>query len=120
MVEAAYNSNNSVVYSSNEWQSSISTDWNDFITIAPKFKENIIIIENDNKVKEERPAITFGISVKGEMNNKDTIVLYLFSYLKIEKLISDVLESYVNVFNVNMKRYLKYLRENKKNPGENA
>lgn len=120
MVEAAYNSNNSVVYSSNEWQSSISTDWDDFITIAPKFKENIIIIENDDKVKEERPAITFGISVKGEMNNKDTIVLYLLSYLKIEKLISDVLESYVNVFNVNMKRYLKYLREKKENQGENA
>lgn len=54
------------------------------------------------------------------LNNKDTIVLYLFSYLKIEKLISDVLESYVNVFNVNMKRYLKYLREKKENQGENA
>lgn len=54
------------------------------------------------------------------MNNKDTIVLYFFSYLKIEKLISDVLESYVNVFNVSMKRYLEYLREKKEKKGENA
>lgn len=120
MVEAAYNSGGSVVYSSNKWQSNITTDWDDFITGVPKFKENITTIVLDNGKKEERPAITFGISVKstnGQISDEDSLVLYLLSYLKIEELVSDVLEKYVNIFDVKLRNYLQFLHNQKK--GEN-
>lgn len=123
MAEAAYNSGGSVVYSSNKWQSSIVTDWDDFITGVPKFKENVITIVLDNGRKEERPAITFGISVKnanGQISDEDSLILYLLSYLKIEELVSDVLEKYVNIFDVKLQHYLHFLRNQKKeeNPSE--
>lgn len=106
-VKAAFESKTSLVYSANKKLNNIRTDWQEFITIIPQFEGNTWNIKMGKKRKyEERPVLTFGISIKGTAELLKTVMsMSIIDFLKLEDIISFQLDEYVHLFGFPFKNH---------------
>lgn len=111
LVQVAYNKRSSIVYSANSWGSPINTKWKDFMTIVPEFKGFELEEHMGFKPKRKRPAISFGLSLGENCFGADSIVLYLLSYLRVERLLSEAIDEYVYMFNTDIEQFIDYLKK---------
>lgn len=63
------------------------------------------------KPKRKRPAISFGLSLGENCFGADSIVLYLLSYLRVERLLSEAIDEYVYMFNTDIEQFIDYLKK---------
>lgn len=92
LIEQAYKLHKPLIYSANFRFNSISTDWQEFITVIPDYEGyemHFVKLDNRNKkkMKVTRPAISFGISVKDCNQNQlyeATRFFAIFDYLNLQ------------------------------------
>lgn len=103
-VKAAFENKTSLVYSANKKLNRIHTDWQEFITIIPQFEGNTWRFKpNNNGRYEERPVLTFGISIKDTKELLQTVMsMSIIDFLKLENIISLQLDEYVHIFDFPM------------------
>ncbi len=107
LVQTAYKQKRSIVFSTNYWGSPIVTDWNDYITLVPRFS-GYEVIENYGIESEYYPLLSFGLSLGENYVNEDSLALHLLSFTKFENLISKAINEYVETFCFDIGAYLKY------------
>lgn len=76
-----------LVYSANDIDNVIDTDWDDFLTAVLKFDENTLKIDSHNM-----PCMTWGISVKGDTYERRYVgkrVLYLLEFFDLNRVLSE-------------------------------
>lgn len=98
LIEHAFKSQKSLVFSANMNLNKTNTDWQEFITIIPWFNENINKIRAtcNRRIIEERPRLTFGISIKGTTELHDVaFTMTILDFLGIETFISTFIEDYL-------------------------
>ena len=102
MIKTAFDNKNTVVYSTNDWNSPIDTEWDDFLTFVPEFEGSVFTEKDDYKKKVKYPLLSCGISYKNSSDYwNDSIVLYLLSYIRIEHQISDLIEQFIDFYDIN-------------------
>ena len=107
LIEKAFRYNCALVYSSNQWYNSFEPErWKNYICIVPSF-ENMKLYY-DNIRKREVPYIVCTISIISE---KDSIFLDILNYIGIKECISEVIESFVKLFNVDYEEYCGYMSD---------
>ena len=115
LIKPAFETLEPIVYSANKAYNSVSTDWNDFITLIPQFLNYKHDIRVRKGVNEERPIITFGFSIKGNVSNKDILFLYLLAYLRMDNMIARMIDGYIRLFNIDTRTFLNQIQEKKNN-----
>lgn len=115
MIEAAFLSDKSLVYSVNKkYNNHEPLKWDDFLTIVPQFLNCIY----EKRIKAgtiiKRPIISFGVSALNNSPCKKNLsnLLYIMEYLNIGTYISDILDEFMRVFSVDYKNYLNYIKSN--------
>ena len=111
LLEAAYNNDrsNCLIYSSNHsiCNKGLAEKWKNFITVVPKFDNNIYHKKVNKNNYKDYPFITFGVTIN---DNKFDWLLYLMDYYKIDLVISDLLKAYINCFMIDLDDYAKNIR----------
>lgn len=115
MIEKAYLSECSLVYSVNKkYNNSQPINWNDYMTIVPRFfNYDISIRKNNEKKPIKRPMLSFGISVLSQsMAPKDlSELLYVMEFLNLDANITDIIDDFMRCFSVDYRKYLDYLKK---------
>lgn len=85
-----------------------SNSWKDFMTVIPKFDKNYYVEKERiyEKIKLERPWITFGVTVYRE---EDRRLLYVLDFLKLDEIIGDIVKDFLFYFPVDMEGYCAYI-----------
>lgn len=95
LIEKAHKLKTSLVFSSNTWYNNlVPQKWNNFITIVPIFDKNEYNIKG-----KKFPIITCSISIKSE--KKDPF-LDILNYVKIQDILTNIILSYVNTFQMSI------------------
>lgn len=78
------------------------------MTLIPQIEGNDDIIRNERtgEVIDEKPLITFGITIYDEF---DRILLYVLDYLKIDKVISGCIQEFRYYMPVDIKEFISYV-----------
>lgn len=101
LIEAAFLSKRALLYEPNiSAAHPPSPCWENFLTIIPWFKQNEI-----GTPKVTRPAITFGVScTTAEYND----LLFILDFFQIDHVLGNIIDSFLDIFPVNMEQYVKY------------
>lgn len=100
LIQAAFESNRSLIFQNNIDSSILPNKrWKNFITIIPKFSQNIIQTNQG-----QRPLLTFGLSIAKEEYN---YMLYLLEFFKMENVLGNIFESFLRSFPIDLERYFK-------------
>ncbi|MCH5325469.1 MAG: metallophosphoesterase [Eubacterium sp.] len=112
LIEKAFQSGHSLIYSVNEefTESKLSEKWKNFITVVPLFDKNSFTRKNTN-INKKIPFITFGVTIN---NDKFDDLLYCMDYFSIKETLEEIIEQYLELFCINIgdfciwaKRYLE-------------
>ncbi len=108
LIEKAFTSQNSLIYSINKKfvQKDLNEKWTNFITIVPLFPRNTYTRRYTTKIKNF-PFITFGVTTN---NDKYDELLYCMDYFSFKDTISDIVEQYLEVFNINLGEFCDWLK----------
>lgn len=106
LLKPAFETLKPIVYSANKRYNSISTSWDDFITLIPQFINYKHDIRIRRGVNESRPIMTFGFSIKGDIKYRESLFLHLLAYLRIDKVIANMIDVYINLFNIDTRTFL--------------
>lgn len=121
LIEQSYKLSNSLIYSINpKYNNHEPVKWDDFMTVVPPFlRSEQEFLDSQNK-KTKRPSMSFGISVINEVCDKAELskVLFVFEYLDIFGLITNILDDFLRNFIMDMTQYLAYIGVHS-NKGEN-
>lgn len=97
LIEKAFLSKKTLVFSANMHLNNTKTGWQEFITVIPQFNDNVNRIRSpyDRRKFEERPRLTFGISIK-DTSSLDNVAfaMAVLDFLGIEKHISNFIDDY--------------------------
>lgn len=115
LLEEAYKRKRPLIASVNERYCQKSIEWNekkdsgkwiDFITVIPEFAKNNYVKRNKKtgKITKKRPLLTFGMTVYQE---EDRVLLYLLDYLRIDKIIGEMIHDFLYYMPVDLRAYLK-------------
>lgn len=79
--------------------------WVDFITVIPAFEKNIYVQRDKKtgKINLKRPLLTFGITI---YQKKDEVLLYLLDYLRIDKIVGEMIRDFLYYMPVDLKAYI--------------
>ena len=79
------------------------------MTVVPLFFKNIQEFRNKKHKKVKRPIITFGISMQND-NYKSELseILYILEYLKIDQVVTETLDDFVEQFSIDFTNYVYY------------
>ncbi len=120
LLKPAFDTMEPIVYSANEGYNMISTSWDDFITLVPPFLNYKHDIRIRKGVNESRPVITFGFSIKGTSKEQELLFLHLLAYLRIDKTIAAMIDTYIQWFNIDTRTFLSEINRIKNKPAEEA
>lgn len=83
-----------------------SGQWEDFITVIPEFVKNNYIQRNKKtgKIEQKRPLLTFGITI---YEKEDKTLLYLLDYLRIDKIVGEMIHDFLYYMPIDLKEYIK-------------
>lgn len=98
----------SYINNSKKKESNSQKRWIDFLTLIPQIEGNDNITRNERtgEVIDEKPLITFGITIYDEF---DRILLYVLDYLKIDKVISSCIQEFRYYMPVDIKEFISYV-----------
>jgi len=117
LIKPAFKTEAPIIYSANKQYNRISTSWDDFLTIIPRFKNCAHDISTQSGKNESRPMLTFGISVKLESSAEEadyklnSLILYLLGYLRLDKILETNIENYLLAFDVDLKNNLSRMQK---------
>lgn len=108
LIEKAFTSQNSLIYSINKKfvQKNLNEKWTNFITVVPLFPRNTYTRKYPTKSKNF-PFITFGVTTN---NDKYDELLYCMDYFSFKETIGDIIEQYLDVFNINLGEFCDWLK----------
>lgn len=122
LIEAAFLQPDSgcLIYSVNEsiCKKKLKDKWNDFITVIPKFDGNKYIKKVNKSTIKEYPLITFGVTIE---DANDKFILQCLDFYSFDKIVTDLLKNYIDVFMVDLNEFVAWLRKDEKmEESENA
>ena len=111
LIKPAFEEEKALVFSANRGYNDVKTKWDDFITIVPQFNNNTLDIRTKPPgTKTKRPVLTFGFSILyPETLSHDSSVLYILDYLRLDKIITTLIDEYIRIFDIDFKKFLAYL-----------
>lgn len=120
-IKAAFETEEPIVFSANKKNNIIQTSWDDFITLIPFFNNSVHDIRIKRGINEHRPIISLGISLKGDICDKDSLLLLLLAYLRFDKVIGRMIDYYIQLFNIDARSFIKNVQSilNNDNKEEN-
>lgn len=113
LIEAAYKSKNPLICSANPGYCTVSTKWEDFITIIPDLPENDFYVLRQH-IEEGRPFLTFGASIKAKEYKS---ILYCLDYYRFDRILSTLLQRYISRIPISMEKFVLFAK-NKLNDQE--
>ena len=94
LIKKAYqHKRKTMIYSANDVDNVIDTDWDDFLTAVLNFDENILKVDSHNM-----PCITWGVSVKGDTYERRYVgkrILYLLEFFDVNRVLSKAVGEFV-------------------------
>lgn len=113
MMQSAFKNDDmhTIQFSANPRLNDVDTDWDDFLTVIPMCFGNDVEFkfgEKDNYKYEHRPCITFGISIKNA-KEEDVRLLSILSFLRLDEILKNIIDEFINSFNMELKKSLKKL-----------
>ena len=109
LIKPAYECEKPLIFSANKDFNNIETDWDDFITLVPRFNNYTDDVRIRKGVNERRPMLTFGLSVKFPEGCRDSTILYILDYMNIDEKITTVVDEYIRIFGIDIKPFLRYI-----------
>ncbi len=101
LIEKAHKLKTPLVFSSNVWFNNLEPKkWNNFITIVPIFDKYEYNIKN-----KKYPIITCAISIKSKTQDP---FLDILNYINIQEILNTIIQSYLNIFQINILDCAKY------------
>lgn len=88
-----------LIQSANQGQNPIVTDWDDFLTSIPRFRNSIVERKNCRGRYEARPILSFGASIMCRTQESlvlASLILYAFEFLDVNRTIGDLIESFLD------------------------
>jgi len=110
MIEAAFNTQHALIYSVNKGicKNKLHKDWDNYLTAVPQFAGNRIRHQHGkgmgsiSGVVEERPLLSFGITIKGKRCN----ILYYLDYINISKAIGDLISDFIRYTGISFQDFI--------------
>ena len=116
LVKCAFDTKKPIILSANRSYSCIdpiATVWEDNITLIPHCISFKTEYQDSQDNKEERPILTFCLSIKDIQSNKDRQILYLLAHLNFDKILSDIIDCYIKEFGIKPEEFLNHIDESK-------
>lgn len=111
LIKHAFITGEPIVYSANKRYNPIQTSWDDFITMIPKFSDYSHDVRLSKGLPTSRPVMTFGLSVKKVLSREDAIALHLLAYLRFDEILTQVIDEYIRMFNIDVKKFLPHIEK---------
>ena len=111
LIKSAFETKEPIVYSANKSNNTITTDWEDFITIIPMFSNYSHDIRIRKNQIESRPILTFGISIKNTAKKQDYLTLYLLAFLRFDKVLASIIDDYMCLFKISADYFLSEIQK---------
>ena len=109
LIEAAYNTQRSLIYSVNKdfCKNKLKDKWTNFLTVVPLFEGNDFKRKYADSVYKQYPFITFGVTVNSEKFNS---ILYCMDYFLINKMLEEIINTYIRIFRIDINRFCEWAR----------
>ena len=111
LLEGTFNCSTSgtMIYSVNKTvcKNKLKEKWRDFITVIPKFEENIYSTKVGKKTRKNYPYLTFGVTINSE---EYEILLQCMDFYGIDNFISILLSKYINIFMLDLDQFISWLK----------
>lgn len=111
LLEAAFKCTTSgtMIYSINKeiCKNKLKDKWKDFITVIPKFEENIYSRKVNQKTTRRYPYITFGVTIN---SIEHEMLLQCMDFYGIDNFIGSLLYKYVSIFMLDIDKFLTWLK----------
>lgn len=110
LIEEAHKINKGLIYSANKdlIENQLRERWTNFITIVPQYKSYEYFGKQSRGKKIKYPYITFGVTVSSEKYNN---ILYLMDYFSIKDILEDFIESFLDVFPIDIGRFCEWINK---------
>ena len=109
LIEAAYKTQRSLIYSVNKdfCKNKLKDKWTNFLTVVPLFEGNDFKRKYADSVYKYYPFITFGVTVNSEKFNS---ILYCMDYFLINKMLEEIINTYIRIFRIDINRFCEWAR----------
>lgn len=113
LIEASYNTERGLIYSLNKdlCNNALKDKWKNFITIIPIFEQNHFTRRYSGETKKKFPYITFGVTTNSK---KFDNLLYCMDYFSINKTLGEMIEKYLQLFNISIEKFCAWAKNNLK------
>lgn len=110
LIEEAYKSGKSLIYSVNEEfaKNKLKDKWRNFITVVPLFEQNHYSTKKKN-LSTKFPYITFGVTINNEKYDK---LLYCMDYFGYKEILEEMIEEYLRYFFIDINQFCQWIKEN--------
>lgn len=88
-----------LIQSANQGQNPINTDWDDFLTSVPRFRNSQIEFKTQKIDYEYRPILSFGASIKCETQESLALasrILYALEFLNVNQSIGILIDEFMS------------------------
>lgn len=109
LIEAAYKTRRNLIYSVNKCfcKNKLKDKWSNFLTVVPLFEGNDFQRKYADTVSKPYPFITFGVTVNSEKFNS---LLYCMDYFFINKMLEEIINTYIRIFKIDIDRFCVWAR----------
>lgn len=114
LLEATFLSQSgTLIYSINkcECKNKLNEKWADYITVIPKFEENIYSKKVNRSVVKKFPLITFGVTISHDSHR---YLLQCMDFLGIDRFISKLIQCYTTLFMLDIGEFVFWLKKQNK------
>ena len=103
----------SLVFSANDYENPIRTDWDDFMTTVPDIATNKVEYTVLKPV-QVRPLLTFGLSLRGKDSKSSELasrLLYILEYLNLNKVVTHGINIFISQIPIVLKKTIMKMEE---------
>ena len=115
LLEAAFSNKSSgcLIYSINKdiCKNKLKDKWKNYITIIPKFENNVYNKKVNQTSNKQYPFITFGITTN---DFKYDSLLQCMDFYSMDQFISSILQRYLNTFMINIDSFVNWIKNEDK------
>lgn len=113
LIEAAYSTGRGLVYSVNKdfCPSGLKEKWKNFLTGIPLFDGNNFKRKYAESTYKNYPFITFGVTTN---NEKFDPLLYCMDYFAIDKMLEEIINTYIKLFHIDINKFCEWVKNEKK------
>lgn len=110
IIKSNQNHHGCLIYSVNQklCQNKLKDKWRNFVTIIPKFTGNIYHKKVNDGYYKDYPFLTFGVTINSEAHD---YLLYCMDYYSLDEVIGDMLQMYIDVFEVNVDKFCSWVKK---------